>query len=58
MKSKAKDFCFQQIHIDVARNATNDYNPFHDPHKYQLIRGNPYDGTIVLGFQIECLIEY
>ncbi|MEO8536673.1 MAG: hypothetical protein ABI533_04045 [Betaproteobacteria bacterium] len=47
---------FQQIHIDAARNATDDFNPFHDPRKSGLIRGNPYEGTIVLGFQLECLI--
>ena len=47
---------FQQIHIDAARNATDDFNPFHDPRKASLIRANPYSGTIVLGFQLECLI--
>ena len=47
---------FQQIHIDAVRNATDDFNPFHDPRKAGLIRGNPYVGTIVLGFQLECLI--
>ena len=51
-------FCFQQIHIDAVRNSTDDFNPFHDPHKFQRIRGNPYKPTIVLGFQLECLIEY
>ena len=51
-------FCFQQIHIDAARNSTDDFNPFHDPHKYRDIKDNPYKGTIVLGFQLECLIEY
>ena len=47
---------FQQIHIDAARNATDDFNPFHDPRKASLIRANPYAGPIVLGFQLECLI--
>ncbi len=50
--------CFQQIHIDAARNSTDDFNPFHTPQKYFRIQGNPYHGTIVLGFQLECLIEY
>ena len=49
---------FQQIHIDAARNATDDFNPFHDPRKAGLIRGSPYAGTIVLGFQLECLIAH
>ncbi len=49
---------FQQIHVDAARNATDDFNPFHDPRKARLIRANPYAGTIVLGFQLECLIAH
>jgi hypothetical protein len=51
-------FAFQQIHIDAARNATDDFNPFHDPRKARLVRGNPFAGTIVLGFQLEGLIEH
>lgn len=51
-------FRFKQIHIDAARNATDDFNPFHDPEKYLHISGNPFPDTIVLGFQQECLIEY
>ncbi len=50
--------CIQQIHIDAARNSTDDFNPFHEPRKCRAIRGNPYPGAIVLGFQLECLIEY
>ncbi len=50
--------CFEQVHIDAARNSTDDFNPFHTPQKYFRIQGNPYHGTIVLGFQLECLIEY
>ena len=49
---------FQQIHVDAARNATDDFNPFHDPRKARLVRGNPFAGTIVLGFQLEGLIEH
>jgi len=51
------DFCFEQIHIDVARNATDDFNLFHDPHKWLRIKDNPFGGPIVLGFQLESLIE-
>ena len=51
------DFCFQQIHIDVARNATDDFNLFHDPHKWLRIKDNPFGGPIALGFQLESLIE-
>jgi hypothetical protein len=53
-----KSFCFRQIHIDAARNSTDDFNPFHDPRKCRHIRGNPYAGAIVLGFQLEFLIEH
>ncbi len=49
---------FRQIHIDAARNATDDFNPFHDPNQWQRIAGNPFGGPIVLGFQLECLAEY
>ena len=50
-------FIFQQIHIDAARNSSDDFNLFHDKNKWQRIRGNPFGGPIVLGFQLECLIE-
>ncbi len=52
------EFCYQQIHIDAARNSTDDFNPFHEPRRQGLVRGNPYAGSIVMGFQLECLIEY
>jgi hypothetical protein len=51
-------YCFQQIHIDAARNSTDDFNPFHEPRKCGRIRGNPYPGPIVLGFQLEQLLEH
>jgi len=47
---------FEQIHIEVARNATDDFNPFHDKNRWQNVAGNPFGGPIVLGFQLECLI--
>lgn len=46
---------FEQIHIDVARNATDDFNPFHDPGRWQNITPNPFGGPIALGFQMEFL---
>ncbi len=48
---------FQQIHIDIARNATDDFNLFHDPHKWHEIKQNPFGGPIVLGFQLESFVE-
>jgi len=48
---------FAQIHIDVARNTTDDFNPFHDKNRWQRIANNPFPAPIALGFQLECLIE-
>ena len=49
---------FLQIHIDAARNATDDFNPFHDPYKWERIHANPFAGTIALGFQLEMLAAH
>lgn len=49
--------CFEQIHVDVARFSTDDFNPFHDPGKWRRIADNPFAGPLVLGFQCEALIE-
>lgn len=53
----ADSFCFEQLHIEVARNATDDFNPFHDKNRWQNVVDNPFGGPIVLGFQLECLLE-
>lgn len=58
MSSASQTYSFQQIHLDVARNATDDFNPFHDPHRWHNIRDNPYGGPIVLGFQLAALADY
>ncbi len=58
MKPCQHDQCFQQIHIDAARNATDDFNPFHDQNKWGSIQGNPFGEPIALGFQVEALVEY
>jgi len=55
---QAAPLTFDRIHIDVARNASDDFNPFHDSNKWNRILGNPFGGPIVLGFQLECLMEY
>ncbi|MFK7828628.1 MAG: hypothetical protein AB8B57_02505 [Congregibacter sp.] len=46
---------FNQIHIDIARNSTDDFNPFHDPQRWSNIAGNPFAAPIALGFQLEFL---
>lgn len=49
---------FHQIHIDVARNATDDFNLFHDRNRWRRINHNPFKGPIALGFQLESLVEH
>ncbi len=53
-----QSFNFKQIHIEAARNASDDFNLFHDKHKWLQITHNPFKGPIVLGFQLNTLIEY
>ena len=50
-----EQLAFEQIHIDIARNATDDFNPFHDSERWSNIRGNPFAAPIALGFQLEFL---
>ncbi len=57
MATDSSSFRFEQIHIDVARNATDDFNLFHDPLRWRRLAGNPFGGPIVLGFQLVCLAE-
>ena len=54
----SEPFIFDQIHIEVARNASDDFNLFHDKHKWLQITHNPFKGPIVLGYQLNTLIEY
>jgi len=54
----SKQFIFDQIHIEVARNASDDFNLFHDKHKWLQITHNPFKGPIVPGYQLNTLIEY
>ena len=58
MTSENHDYCYQKIHIDVARNSTGDFNPFHDRDKWHKIKGNSFGMPIALGFQIEALVEH
>ena len=51
-------FVLDQIHVEVARNASDDFNLFHDKHKWLQINHNPFKGPIVLGYQLNTLIEY
>ena len=55
---KDNPFIFEQIHVEVARAASDDFNLFHDKHKWLQITHNPFKGPIVMGFQLNTLIEY
>lgn len=50
-------FELSQLHIDMARNATDDFNLFHDRHRWSWIKDNPFHGPIALGFQLGMFIE-
>jgi acyl dehydratase len=52
------DVKYTALHIDVARFATDDFNPFHDKHKWAQITGNPFGGPIALGFQLTAYIAH
>jgi len=51
-------FIFSPMHIDAARNATDDFNLFHDKKRWAEIQQNPFGGPIALGFQLEGLVEH
>jgi|AMFO01.1.fsa_nt_gi MaoC like domain. len=52
------EFSFTQLHVEVARNATGDFNPFHDPVRWRQVRNNRFGAPIVLGFQLEMLLAH
>lgn len=58
MTTAQKGQNISQIHIDVCRNATDDFNLFHDSQRWSQILQNPFHGPIALGFQIESLVEH
>jgi hypothetical protein len=58
MNEKRESFVFSPMHIDAARNATDDFNLFHDKKRWPEIHENPFGGAIALGFQLESLIEH
>ena len=58
LSMKENQFIFEQIHIEVARAASDDFNLFHDKHKWLQVTHNPFKGPIVLGFQLNTLIEH
>lgn len=51
------EYVMTQMHIEAARNSTDDFNLFHDKNRWQKIKANPFQGTIALGFQLGCFVE-
>jgi hypothetical protein len=58
MSPELLSYRLDQLHIDVARNATDDFNPFHDPHRWHRIRNSPFRAPIALGFQLAALLDF
>ncbi len=52
-----KNAILSQIHIEAARNSTDDFNLFHDKNRWNWVEKNPFHGPIALGFQLGCFIE-
>jgi hypothetical protein len=46
-----------QLHIDIARNSSDDFNLFHDKSRWHWLAGNPFEGPFSLAFQLGCYIE-
>ena len=51
------DYIVSQMHIEAARNSTDDFNLFHDKNRWQKIKNNPFQGPVALGFQLGCFVE-
>ena len=51
-------FTLSQMHIEAARNSTDDFNLFHDKFRWNTIKSNPFGSPIALGFQLECFLEH
>ena len=51
------EYIVSQMHIEAARNSTDDFNLFHDKNRWHKIKDNPFQGPIALGFQLGCFVE-
>jgi len=51
------EYIISQMHIEAARNSTDDFNLFHDKNRWQKIKDNPFQGPVALGFQLGCFVE-
>lgn len=50
-------FTLSQVHIDMARNSTDDFSLFHDQFRWSWARSNPFKGPVALCFQLACFVE-
>jgi hypothetical protein len=50
-------YTLSQVHIDMARNSTDDFSLFHDQFRWSWVRNNPFKGPIALCFQLGCFVE-
>lgn len=55
--SNMSEYIISQMHIEAARNSTDDFNLFHDKNRWHKIKENPFQGTVALGFQLGCFVE-
>lgn len=51
------EYIVSQMHIEAARNSTDDFNLFHDKNRWHKIKNTPFQGPIALGFQLGCFVE-
>ncbi|MEW6989075.1 hypothetical protein AADZ91_00185 [Colwelliaceae bacterium 6441] len=51
------EYIISQMHIEAARNSTDDFNLFHDKNRWHKIKENPFQGAVALGFQLGCFVE-
>lgn len=51
------EYIMSQMHIEAARNSTDDFNLFHDKNRWHKIKDNPFQGPVALGFQLGCFVE-
>jgi len=52
MEQDSVQHSFTQSDLDSVRSISDDGNPIHDPSVWCKVQNNPFDGPIVLGFQL------
>jgi len=52
MEQDSVQHSFTQSDVDSVRSISDDGNPIHDPSVWYKVQNNPFDGPIVLGYQL------